>query len=854
METELKAALGPTNTGKTYLAVTRMLAHTDGVIGLPLRLLAREVYDRIVREKGVEAAALVTGEERIIPKTARWFACTAEAMPTQLHGKPFRFLAIDEVQLCADPERGHVFTNHLLHSRGADETLVMGAATMRDVLGGLTAADQIEPRERFSSLTHTGAAKLSRLPRRSAIIAFSAEDVYAIAELLRRRHGGAAVVMGSLSPRTRNAQAELFQSGEVDYLVATDAIGMGLNMDVDHVAFAAVGKFDGQRRRHLRADELGQIAGRAGRFQKDGTFGTTAGAPAFDDAMVRRLEDHHYDPVRTLFWRNRALDFTNAATLISSLQTPPGREGLVRVGRAIDEQVLGALAGRDDYSRYTNTADGVRRLWQVCQVPDFRKSGLDAHIRLLGDIFGQLSSPRGRIDEDWLAGKLKSLDNLKGGVDAISSRLAHVRTWAYCTHRADWVSDAVHWQSRAHDLEERLSDALHDNLLQRFVDQRTSVLARALNSGEDADATVLPNGEVKVLDHTIGHLKGLSFRPGSAARDLAGKTLRMVASAALAPEINRRLGAIAVAKTDALSLHGDGTIHWSGEAIARLKAGANPLHPLISLIGGQLGHDALITKAELRLQDWVNEIIDRDLKALLGLQAKVDAGQLTGLGRGLGFRLIEALGALPRPQIADELRQLDQPSRHQLRQCGVRFGAFHVFMPALLRPAPARLLALLNAASRADDTPVFLPRAGLTAYVTQDKVSPDAARVAGYALFVRRLVRIDILERLADLIREAQKDHKGGAFAPNEAMLSLLGCSREDLGTILIALKYKRKTKMDDAGAGETWVPMRQGHKGKPGPAKPTSGKGQAQGTGKSRPAEKKIDPDSPFAVLQALK
>ncbi len=838
-ETNISAALGPTNTGKTYLAVTRMLAHADGVIGLPLRLLAREVYDRIVREKGVAAAALVTGEERIVPKTARWFACTAEAMPTQLRGKPFSFLAIDEVQLCADPERGHVFTNHLLHSRGSGETLVLGAATMSGVLHGLTGADQIEPRERFSKLTHTGAAKLSRLPKRSAIIAFSAEDVYAIAELLRRRHGGAAVVMGSLSPSTRNAQAELFQSGEVDYLVATDAIGMGLNMDVDHVAFAATTKFDGRQRRALRADELGQIAGRAGRFQTDGTFGTTASAPAFDESMVQRLEDHNYDPVRTLFWRNRALDFSSAKTLLATLKAAPTRKGLIRVGRAIDEQVFSALADEHNSASYLGSQDGVRRLWQVCQIPDFRKSGIDAHTRLLGDIFAQLSGPHGRIGEDWLATKLKNLDRLKGDVDAISSRLAHVRTWAYCTHRADWISDAVHWQERTMALEERLSDALHERLLQRFVDQRTSVLARALNAGEEADAVVLQSGEVKVLDHTIGQLDGLSFRPGSHARDLAGKTLRMVASAALAPEINRRLGQIEAAKDDDFTLSDEGTVLWQGAAIAHLQAGPDALHPQITLIGGQLGQDTLIGKAEFRLQAWLNEMIKGELKPLMGLQAKVEAGALTGLGRGLGFGLVEALGALSRDDIANELRDLDQPNRHSLRQCGVRFGAFHVFMPALIRPAPARLLALLYALAQEKPGKAFLPRPGLTAYVTQDPVSPEAARVAGYALFSRRLVRLDILERLADFIREAQKAHKGGVFSPNEAMLSVLGCSHDDLGSILVALKYRRKTKANEAGEGETWMPARNTHKK------------QAR---KPRSEKPVVDDSSPFAVLRTLK
>lgn len=868
---DLSAALGPTNTGKTHLAVTRMLAHANGVIGLPLRLLAREVYDRIVREKGVAAAALVTGEERIIPKTARWFACTAEAMPTQHHGKPFCFVAIDEVQLCADPDRGHIFTNHLLHTRGSEETLMLGAATMRRIIGGLTGAENISPRERFSQLRHTGAAKLSRLPKRSAIIAFSAEDVYAIAELLRRRHGGAAVVMGALSPRTRNAQAALFQAGEVDYLVATDAIGMGLNLDVEHIAFAAIAKFDGQSRRLLRADELGQIAGRAGRYQTDGSFGTTASAPPFDEAMVRRVEDHDYDPVKTLFWRNRALDFASVSSLLATLKAIPTRKGLMRVKRAMDEEVFTLLAEQSEYAGFTTSTAGVRSLWQVCQIPDFRKAGLDAHARLLGSVFAQLNSPAGRLGEDWLAGKLKSLDNINGGVDAISSRLAHVRTWAYCTHRVDWTKDAVHWQERARELEERLSDALHERLLQRFVDQRTAVLARAMKEGEETDAIVLENGEVKVLEHTIGHLRGLAFQPGNSARDLAGKTLRLVANTALAPEINRRMTSIETAQDDAFSLADDGSIVWQEAAIARLAKGHDALHPKITLIGGNLGNPALMTKVQERVQLWLQDLIARDLNPLLKLRERVEAktseGGLEGLQRGLGFRLTETLGALPRPQILSELRELDQAGRHTLRQCGVKFGAFHVFIPALLRPGPARLLALLFANAKGDEAKPFLPRPGLTAYVSPDPVKADAARVAGYALFGHRLVRLDILERLADLIREAQKTQKGGIFTPNEAMLSILGCSHDDLGQILEALDFKCKTKADEEGAVETWSPVRKNppkhgrqnqkrdqnkDRQKAGPKAGT--KAGAEAARKPAPAKPAFDPDSPFAILQSLK
>ncbi|MEM8920649.1 MAG: helicase-related protein, partial [Pseudomonadota bacterium] len=482
---DLRAVLGPTNTGKTHLAVERMLAHESGMIGLPLRLLAREIYDRIVAAKGVGAAALVTGEERIIPPNARYYACTVEAMPTSTE---IAFLAVDEVQLAADPDRGHIFTDRILHARGRQETMLLGAETMRPALSALELDIDPEPRERFSQLTYAGHLKITKLPKRSAVVAFSSEEVYAIAELLRRQRGGAAIVMGALSPRTRNAQVDLYQSGEVDYLVATDAIGMGLNMDVGHVAFASLRKFDGRRRRPLRADEAAQIAGRAGRFRDDGTFGETSDCQPFEEEMVKRIEDHRFDSVEKLSWRNSDLDFSSLNALLGSLRRPSKSPILRRASDALDEATLDALAKDPEVGVRATNRTHVQRLWTLCTLPDFRKSGPDGHIRLVKSFAEKLIDPEARLKDDWLYGQISKLDNTEGDIDTLQNRLAQIRTWTYAANRDDWMENAQTWRGRTREVEDRLSDALHERLMQRFVDRRTSALLKSLNSEDDIAA------------------------------------------------------------------------------------------------------------------------------------------------------------------------------------------------------------------------------------------------------------------------------------------------------------------------------------------------------------------------------
>ena len=836
---QITAALGPTNTGKTHLAVERMLGRASGMIGLPLRLLAREVYDRVVRAKGAAAVALVTGEEKIVPKSARYFICTAEAMPLNLN---VAFVAIDEVQLAADPERGHVFTDRMLYCRGSQETMLLGAATMGPLIRELVPAARIETRERFSQLGYTGPAKLTRLPRRSAIVAFSAESVYAIAELMRRRRGGAAVVMGGLSPRTRNAQVELYQSGEVDFLVATDAIGMGLNMDVDHVAFAESRKFDGRKRRRLSAAELAQIAGRAGRFRSDGTFGETADCGAFDPDLVRRIENHQFAPVTRLQWRNPDLDERSLDNLLISLAEPPDHPALERAREAIDERTLALLASDPDVRDRTASMAGVRRLWDACRLPDFRKVTIDAHANLVRTIFMHLTGPAGHLPDDWLNGHLQRLDRTDGEVDVLAARLTQVRTWAYAAHRPDWTADPEQWQERTREIEDALSDALHEKLMQRFVDRRTGALMKGLRDEREMLAGVSPEGEVTVEGHYVGRLAGLSFKPDAQGRELAARALRLAAIEALRPEVNRRLGALARVTRDDILFGEDGTISWLGEPVARLTAGPEPLRPAITLVGAEIGAAEARARARSHLERLVGQLAQARLAPLLKLRESANGDTLAGLASGIAWRMYEAGGALPRLDVSDEIQALSPAERRALRALGVEIGEHMIYLPALIKPAAARLNTLLRAIHAGDTRPAWRPAPGLTSLPRDHSRSPGEHIAIGYQPCGPRAVRFDILERLADMIRDARtaKDQsKGkGQFALTPSMTALLGCSLEDLRGILGALNYRRLQKGNPAGAEpeEIWVRRRRTPRATP-----------------ASPAAIPPDTDSPFSALAGL-
>ncbi|MDE2487794.1 MAG: phosphonate-binding protein, partial [Alphaproteobacteria bacterium] len=583
----LVAALGPTNTGKTHLAVERMLDHASGMIGLPLRLLAREIYDRVVKVRGARSVALITGEEKIIPPRPQYFVCTVEAMPLS---RQVEFLAVDEIQLSSDAERGHVFTNRLLHARGTAETMLLGASTMAPLVRRLLPHAEITTRDRFSSLTYSGPKKLTKLPRRSAVVAFSADQVYAIAELIRRQRGGAAVVMGSLSPRTRNAQVALYQSGEVDFLVATDAIGMGLNMDVDHVAFAGLRKFDGRRTRFLSPQEIGQIAGRAGRYQRDGTFGVTGEAEDMDPDLVQAVEEHRFEPITAAEWRNPQIDFSSLANLMRGLAAPPVREGLHLAQEALDETTLKKLAEDPDVTARAKDRSALIKLWDVCQTPDFRKLAVEDHVRLARDFFFHLTTGRERIPDEWIARQYAHLDRTDGEIDALAARLASVRTLAYVANRPDWLADPAEWQGQTRGLEDRLSDTLHEKLMARFVDRRTSALMRGLRVREEMLAGVAADGAVTVEGHYVGKLSGVRFESARGESVLEDRAIRSAARTALGPEIARRLGQLAADQDAAFSLGPDGVVLWRGEAVGAL-AGGSPAQPRVRLFG-DLGHEA----------------------------------------------------------------------------------------------------------------------------------------------------------------------------------------------------------------------------------------------------------------------
>ena len=775
----LVAVLGPTNTGKTHLAVERMLGHASGMIGLPLRLLAREIYDRVVKIKGARAVALITGEEKIIPPRPQYFVCTVEAMPLD---HQVEFLAVDEIQLCADPERGHVFTHRLLHARGRSETMLLGAGTMAPLIRRLIPDAEIISRERFSRLTYDGPKKLTRLPRRSAVVAFSSDAVYAIAELIRRQRGGAAVVMGSLSPRTRNAQVELFQSGEVDFLVATDAIGMGLNMDVDHVAFAALRKFDGRRTRWLHAQEIGQIAGRAGRFRRDGTFGVTGDCPDIDPDMVAAVEEHRFDPVPAAEWRSARLDFSSLTELMRSLAILPPMAGLKLSEEALDETALRKLVTDDDIAKRCRDRSNLIRLWDVCQTPDFRKTTVEEHVRWVSGVFGHLTERNRRLPADWMEGHFKPLDRLEGDIDTLSGRLAGVRTLAYVANRSDWLADAEHWRGRTRALEDRLSDTLHERLMQRFIDRRTSALMRGLNLPHEMLAGVAADGAVTVEGHYVGRLIGAHFDPARGSTALEDKALRAAAERVIGPELARRLGQLAAAEDTAFALQPDGMVLWNGAAAGQLNGGG-VFSPRVRLFGS-LGPEPVRERAVRRLEAFIAAEANRRLAPLRALKTAVAEGRLKGLARGLAYQIIEAGGVVDRKLVEGQVKSLSLAERRALKFLGVRFGAFSLFLPALLAADALRFTSAF--ADRA--APSWRPKLdGLS--LLPDPVPPALAlaqrglrAVAGLSVPVEALERLDAALRLAPM--------QAGAFALSDEALSGLGWTRTEAVRLLRGLDF----------------------------------------------------------------
>ncbi|MCA8878427.1 MAG: disulfide oxidoreductase [Rhodobacteraceae bacterium] len=777
----IEAVLGPTNTGKTHYAIDRMLAHRTGIIGLPLRLLAREVYDRICAARGPGVVALVTGEERIVPDTAKYWVCTVEAMPDSMATD---FLAVDEIQLCADPERGHVFTDRLLRARGTHETMFLGADTMRSAIAALVPGVLFRHRERMSDLTYLGARKLSRMPPRSAIVGFSVESVYAIAELLRRQKGGAAVVMGALSPRTRNAQVDLYQNGEVDYLVATDAIGMGLNLDIRHVAFSGLSKFDGRRIRHLQPNELAQIAGRAGRHTQDGTFGVTGEARPLPDDLALAITENRFAPVKKLQWRNAKLDFGTAGHLIRSLEAQTGNDWLTRTRDSDDLLALKALVEMASVRDRLGRPADVRLLWDVCRIPDFRGISQSEHTGLLEAIFGFLHDG-GRIPAEWMERQVSRIDRTDGDIDALSKRLAYIRTWTYVAQRQGWLDDESHWREVTRAVEDRLSDALHAGLTQRFVDRRTSVLLRRLKQKESLVAEVNDKGEVSVEGQFVGRLDGFRFIQDKAASPDEARTLRQASLQALAPHFHLRADRFYNSPDTEIDFTEQGGLMWGDTAVGKLVAGADVLAPKVQAFVDDEAGSEVAQKVERRLQHFIDRKIATLFEPLIALR---NDETLIGLARGFAFRLVEANGVLPRDAVAQDVKALDQEARGALRKHGIRFGQFTVFMPLLLKPAPTRLRLVLWALARGLDEFPESPPPGLVTVPTAKDVPDGYDAMAGYRAAGARSIRIDMLERLADLLRA--KDSRSG-FEATPDMLSITGMTLEQFADLMQGLGYR---------------------------------------------------------------
>ncbi|MEC7852368.1 MAG: helicase-related protein [Pseudomonadota bacterium] len=836
--------LGPTNTGKTHLALERMTGYGSGMIGFPLRLLARENYDRLVARLGASKVGLITGEERIVPPGASYLCCTVESMP--LGGtvqaddglrKSFDFVAVDEVQLAGDRERGHVFTDRILHARGIHETMFLGAETAGPLLRRMLPEARFESRRRLSTLSFAGSKKLTRLPRRSAIVAFGVAEIYQIAELVRRQRGGAAVVMGRLSPRTRNAQVELYQNGDVDFLVATDAIGMGLNLDLGHVALASDMKFDGRQMRRLTAAETAQIAGRAGRHTNDGTFGVTDGCPLPEPEMVEAVEQHRFEPIRSFWWRSRDIDFSGVDPLLASLEAPPPMSFLLRKGDAIDHRALANLAERPAIRERAVGAGQVRLLWDVACIPDFRQSLSDDHYDLLANLYGQLAEA-GTLGNDMVARAMAQLDRLDGDIDTLMTRLAYIRTWTYVTHRADWTDNPAEWQDRARSIEDRLSDCLHERLSERFVDRRAAHLSRKLKETRNLMASVKSDGTVLVEGEEVGVLDGFVFRPTLGEGDEKA-TILAAARRGLPDEIETRVRAFVASATAAFKLNESGQISWRDSPVARLVRGDGIYAPRPELIASELLSIDQTQRMNTRLSEFVAAHVRDVLGRLVVLETPetaplperkpsrprqpqpakdvadapsgptkdeiaatppaeqpdiVDVPEqapepLSGPARGLAFMMFEGLGTVPSMQAGQQLRGLSETDKPRLARLGLRFGVEAVYLPELLKPAQIELRALLWNLFHGDAGVFHAPPPAGRVTIDMVEGVPDEFWLAvGYRRLGDRVMRVDMVERVSLLVRNAARE---GQFRISEEMLSLAGATRDQMAAMLLDMNCK---------------------------------------------------------------
>ncbi len=788
---KITAILGPTNTGKTFLAIETMLTFNSGMIGFPLRLLAREVYDKVINKVDPSKVALITGEEKIIPLNAKYFLCTVESMPID---KDLEFVGVDEIQMCNDNERGHIFTDRLLNLRGEKLTMLMGSNTIRSIIEKLDEDIEFINKERFSKLSFNGHKKISRIERKSAIIAFSTEDVYAIAELIRRQKGGAAIVMGSLSPKTRNAQVNLYQSGDVDYLVATDAIGMGINMDLDHIYFSNLKKFDGKKLRKLNLYEIGQIAGRAGRFKNNGYFGITGDCGEINSDEAEIVENHKFNEIESIFWRNSNLNFNNKLSLIKSLEEKPNKNWLKRINECEDEKVLRYLLKDKQDINIKDSSEVLKIVWECCQIPDFVKKTYGHHIEVVSKVFKFLTEKTKKIPNKYMKDQLSALDKLYGNVDSLSNRIANVRTWAYVSNKSNWVENQDYWIERTKNLEDKLSDRLHDELTKTFIDKRASVLAKGLKQDILFDTQIINEEKVMINQQYIGHLKGLKleldFKTDALDTDI--KSLKKAARQNVSPEIIKRISQII--DTGLIELKDDFKIYWKNYSIAKLIPGSDYLNPKINLIIDDMIEYEEKIKLNKYLQNWINEKIKFELRSLVDLK---NINERNSELRALSYHLYENNGVVKRENVSKYLEKLNQEERRKLRKIGVKFGRYHIFLYKLFKPSSVSLRIILWKSFNEKNLNLFPPTFGLNFLEEKEKINKDFMLLCGFEKFDRFFVRIDILERLFILIFNSNKERNNDIKLIPE-MLNLLGCNKENFLKILHSMGYNTYKKDKD--------------------------------------------------------
>jgi len=788
LKNKITAVLGPTNTGKTYLAIETMLSFDSGMIGFPLRLLAREVYDKIIKEVSIDKVALITGEEKIIPKNAKYFLCTVESMPIN---KYLDFVAIDEIQMCADHERGHIFTDRLLNLRGEKLTMLMGSNTIKNIVTKLDEDTEFINRDRLSKLSYVGHKKISRIDRKTAIIAFSTEEVYAIAELVRRQKGGAAIVMGSLSPKTRNAQVELYQSGDVDFLVATDAIGMGINMDLENIYFSNLKKFDGKKLRRLNSSEIGQIAGRAGRYLNDGNFGITGDCKEINAKEVNLLENHQFEEIKTLFWRNSNLNFNNASTLIKSLEEKPNKDWLRKIHECEDEKVLKYFLKDMSVHNIKNDKETLILLWECCQIPDFVKKTYGNHIEVVTKVFSFLNGKEGKITSDYMRLQLIKLDKLEGNVDSLSNRIANVRTWSYVSNKVNWVENQSYWIEKTKLLEDKLSERLHEELTKTFIDKRASVLVRGLKQDMTFKTEIIEDDKVIIDNQFIGKLKGLKLeldlKVGALETDI--KSLKKAARQTVGPELEKRIQTII--ETGLLEIRDDFKIYWQKFPIATLSTGKDYLNPDFLLIVDDILENKQKQKLSEFIDKWIKEKINFVLKSLIDLKNLKDINSSI---KALAYQLYEGNGVVKREQVSTYLKKLGQDERKILRNLGVKFGRYHVFLFRLFKPEAVSLRILLWKNYHQKYFTLTPPTFGLNFLENKNFSNKSFMLLCGFESFDQYFVRIDILERLFVQIVNSNPDKKKEIKLIPE-MLNLLGCSKDNFKRLIQKMNYKAYNK-----------------------------------------------------------